>query len=217
MGARRWAGPPPPEGVGFPPVDPRADPVSLAAAPPETLMRPLLAALLLLAAPAAAQDLPAQFGAAVGAFALPDESNDYEAAAAHIAELLPSLGGDWVAGHILFPGTDELDPELVAVACARLVLRLEPTSPHGFALSWVRDGAPTGLVVRHDYLGFRSFQRSADETAVRAYLGLPEDMMNMNVFTSPAWRGEVQLYHPSPDILVLQPTGTGAEILVRCP
>ncbi len=180
-------------------------------------MRPLLAALLLLAAPAAAQDLSAQFGSAAATFAFPNESNDYEAAAAHVAAILPTLEGDWFAGHVLLAGSAPLDPDLVAETCATLVLRLEQTSDHGFAITWVRDGDPSGLTVRHDYLGFRSFQRSAHENEIRDYLHLPEDMLNMNVFTSPAWRGEVALYHPSPDILVLQATGTASEILVRCP
>lgn len=164
----------------------------------------------------ATQDVAAQFGTALAAFGQPIVGRDVERAAALISREMESLAGAWVEARSPTAG-GPLSEEMLPLLCGRWAERLERNGPHGFTLTRLADGEPTTLVVRYDYRGFRTFQRSADERSLREFLRLGDDVFDEVLFSNALYFGEVEVFHPSPDVLVIQPTAQPPSIYVRCP
>lgn len=75
-----------------------------------------------------------------------------------------------------------------------------------------------GLAVRFDHSGRNNFQRSRDTAAALLRLALPKGMAPpLPVFLADLSMSRVALFHPTPDILVLQPLSAPTEICARCP
>jgi hypothetical protein len=176
-------------------------------------MRHALALMLaLLAAPAAAQDLAAQYEDAVETFgsAVPDGRE----AGARVGDAIAGWEGDWIDAGVLANGAP-LPLDIIPTACERNPERLERAGDWSFTLT--RASAEASFAVRYDYAGFRSFQRSADPEAVAAYLRLPAEMMAEQLGRPTAWQGMAQVAQPSPDILVITAERQPPMILARCP
>lgn len=180
-------------------------------------------ALALAAAPALAQNLPGQFAGAARAFTLPgveslargDQAED-EA----IMALLPGLAGDWVALDVLFPDPLAFDPELLASACALNPATLTPVAARSFELrrTTERDGVPISLGLRYDWVVGNGFDRGAPEDEIIAYLGFDgQDEVPPGLLIAPHLRGPAQVFHPSPDVLVIVAPHQAPEFWGRCP
>lgn len=184
-----------------------------------------LAAFALLvapAAPAAAQDLAADYAAAAAAFALPGAASlsngdilDDDAARA----MVPALAGIWVALFALSPEPEALDPALLAEACwGPAAVEIEPLGPRSFGLRRSRADTGASFVLRHDWVVGNTFQRSVLEEEYLAVLGLTDPEATPPLaMAAPGLRGDVLLYHPMPDILVMQAPRGILEIFGRCP
>jgi hypothetical protein len=187
------------------------------------MTRHVLLALLLTAAPAMAQDLGGQYSAAARAFTLPGTPGyDMEGLQGDdaVMALLPTLVGTWADALGLFPGPDAFDPDLHAMACERTRIEIVQTAPRSFVLRRTggSEAEPRTLTIRHDWIIGNSFDRSVDENEAIARFGLdamPE--LPMGILQFPGLRGEVSMFHPSPDILVFSMPGGVPEIYARCP
>lgn len=174
-------------------------------------------------APASRPDPQAQIADALAAFLLPGSpgrSREELAGDAAILALLPSLEGTWAPAHILFPDPDLFSDDRLAQACDRVGLRLERTAERSFVLLRQAGSNPDAppLPIRHDWIGASGFDRSAAEADLVAHLGLADlDEVHASLLTPPGLRGEVAMFHPSPDILVFVAPGEPPEILARCP
>jgi hypothetical protein len=180
-------------------------------------------ALSLLAAPAVAQDPAAQFADATRAFILPGTPSlgltDLLSDTAVIATL-PSLEGTWGPAYMLFPEPDSFEAERFAQACERTGMELEQTARRSFVITKIqeRDGVSYPLHVRHAWISGNAFDRSVDEAELIAHYDLEAPgEPPMRVMSGRNLRGEVAMFHPSPDILVFVAPGELTEILVRCP
>lgn len=179
------------------------------------------AALLLglLAPPATAQDLAAQYAAAQGLFAASGINQDPGAAAEAMAALLPSLEGRWAEATVIAAGEADLPTDPMRIHCERGGRHLVQTSPHGFELrlAYGREGGV--LVQRFDYAGYNTFLSSLDENAYLDRLGFGPDTdldPPISIVLSAA-PGFVELFHPSPDVLVLLGERQPPQIWLRCP
>lgn len=185
---------------------------------------PLAFALLAApAAPALAQDVGAQYLAALDAFLLPtvpDLSIDSLAGDDAFESLLPSLEGDWIVASRLGPSRDALDPSMFDRACEVDALALVATAPHSFELrrSYEKDGETRSLAISHDFIMGNSFDRGVAQANMIDYLGLDSlPSHRPGAFNFFSMRGPVALFHPSPDVLVLVAPVAAPDILVRCP
>ena len=182
---------------------------------------PILCAFaLLLSAPACAQDLEDDYVAVARAFFIGEGETGARFAAKVVSADLETLEGTWLDATHLFEPDDGIDAGYLAEACGSDTVRLtiQQTSPLGFATTSIHPVTSRPLAVRYQYLGFRSFQRVTDDKELREFIGLPEDSGVMaDLYASPFWSGTVELFHPAPDILVLQPTAAAPEIWFRCP
>lgn len=187
------------------------------------MLRPLLVALALTAAPAVAQDLAGQYAAAARAFTLPGvaslgQSDLMEDDA--VMAILPTIEGDWAAASVLFTDPFSVDASILQEACERTPSTLAQTAPRSFELRRSRSagGQAISLSLRHDWVIGNTFDRSAAENEVIAYLGLDAmEEIPAGMLTLPGLRAEVQMFHPSADILVFAAPGQPPEILARCP
>lgn len=187
-------------------------------------MRPAALALLAatLAAPAAAQDLAADYAAAARAFALPGVASlsngdvlDDDAARA----LVPALAGTWAALFALAPEPGSFDPAELAQACAGpAAATIEPLGPRSFGLRRSRADTGASLVLRHEWVVANTFQRSVAEEEYLAFMGIADlEAAPPVMMAAPGVRGDVLVFHPSPDILVMQAPRGVVEIFGRCP
>ncbi len=174
-------------------------------------------------APAPTPDPAAQIAGALTAFLLPGapgRSREELAGDAAILGLLPSLEGTWAPAHLLFSDPDIFSDDRLAQACDRVGIHLQRTAERSFVL--LRKGgshrnAPP-LPIRHDWIGASGFDRSVAEADLVAHLGLGDlAEVHPSLLAPPGLRGEVAMFHPSPDILVFVAPGEPPEILVRCP
>lgn len=187
-------------------------------------MRLALAVLVVAASPVGAQDLSGgdlrgQYDAAVAAFVLPgQEEGDAYLYAEAMTALLPTLEGDWAPAWLLAQG-GPIDATAIAEACDRpwVPTTLARTAPHSFEMQ--RPSGPEGarVPVRFEYLIGNSFQRTLAEADVTAMLGFEDGRIENPLAFLDVARGEVLLFHPSPDILVIHAVGGPAEIYARCP
>ena len=175
-------------------------------------------ALTLLTLPVQAQDMLADYSAAYSAFILPGSmALEPDTTLAAIEAILPLLQGDWVRGDRLSGDTSELNADRVADACGGMFERLVQTSPHGFDLQHIRGTGDVTLHVRHDYMGLNRFQRSFDEAEWLAFIGLDPDRPGIGGFYHTQPRGEVFLFVPNANVMVLLDSRGVTEIYVRCP
>ncbi|EYD78040.1 hypothetical protein Rumeso_00377 [Rubellimicrobium mesophilum DSM 19309] len=187
------------------------------------MLRHALLTLFLATAPAMAQDLASQYAAAARAFTLPGAPSLGQAdllADAAVMALLPGLQGDWAPAGVLFTDPAGLDPAILRQACERTPSALVQTAPRSFELRRTsgRDGQAVTMAIRHDWIIGNTFDRSVDENEAMAYLGLDGlDEIRPGMLALPGLRGQVSLFNPSPDILVLVAPGGPPEILARCP
>lgn len=146
-------------------------------------------------------------------------STDRDEIGAAIDLMLADRQGDRKQASILFNSPLYVG-DLAARARDRPISRLVKTSSHGFAVVTPSrvDAVVQQISVRHERMGGRSFQRAADQAEVEARLG-PADQsaITLFVFSSPGWRGVVEVFHPPRDVLVIQRQGSRADIQMRCP
>jgi hypothetical protein len=183
------------------------------------MIRPALL-LAFLAAPAAAQDLAQQYAAAHGTFLLSSEGWDSDAAAQTMAALLPTLEGRWAEATVLSNGGPDLPAETMPSHCERNGRDLARTSPYGFEMRGAYGDEGGVLVERFDYAGHNTFLASVDQAALLDRLGFGADSDRpppSSVWFAGAAPGFVALFHPSPDVIVLQGERRPAQIWLRCP
>lgn len=184
-------------------------------------MRRLLAGLCAVialsgSAPTAmAQNIGAEYAAAFQAFRFAGTDPDLNEQARIIAATLPELEGKWIRADILAGEGPQFNASRIADYCDSIVYALRQTAPHGFVMGRTNREGDVVLNIRHDYLGGRLFQRSADENEVMASLGM--DLLPGTMFIATTYTGRVMLYHPSQNILVMQRETWNAEIYARCP
>lgn len=187
------------------------------------MIRPAIAAVLaLLAAKAGAQDVTGQYAAMQTMFVWPGVADSTDAAdyLAAAEPLIEGLRGDWLAVDHLAMGSGQYDATQLAEHCARLHVAITPTSPFSFDMTMIPRAADAPrLTMRFDYAGFNQFNRSRDTAAFLERMGLT----GMGAETPPAifagtgTQGSVALFHPSGDILFLQPAWGRPEVYARCP
>ncbi len=186
-------------------------------------MRLALATVLcLVGLPAAAQGLADQYAGAVRAFTLPTVPGFTTGALMEedaIEALLPSLEGNWAPVLILFGDPANFGDELLVETCERVPMTLVPTALRSFEFrrSTERDGRTLTLAIRHDFLIGTTFDRSVDEAQALAFFNLEQQEPAVGMLHFSGMRGEVSMFHPSPDILVFVAEGAPPEILARCP
>ncbi len=194
--------------------------------------------MLGLARGAAAQDLAAQYLAAAAAFQPTGSVFDPDLSRQAIARLMDDIVGRWVPMTPLLAGNADFDagPEAAALvsetsdsACARenIAQALSVTSPYRFELlrRYTRDGQDNGLATVYTHMRYNLFFRETDEAAYLEYLGVRdpetgEDRIATGAMldsSAPTRIGPVAIYHPSEDVLVVQPDYGPAEIYLRCP
>ncbi|EYD76320.1 hypothetical protein Rumeso_02078 [Rubellimicrobium mesophilum DSM 19309] len=169
-----------------------------------------------------ADNFQAQYLAAAQAFTLPGTLSLSQMdllAADPIADLLPKLEGDWVPANGLYPDPNEEREGFLASNCERLAVTLTQTDPHGFEIRDSRqlEGETLTMAVRYDFLFGNSFDRSVREEEAVAFMELDESEVSVGQLNLAKLRGQVLLFHPSPDILVLATPQWPTEIYGRCP
>lgn len=198
------------------------------------MLRPLASlAALAVASGLAAQEMPAgsPYADAAARFYLPGvvpgAFADWADEAAVVA-LLPTLEGTWLRGaQAVAGGAEPPAPDLLARACDQVGATLARTSPRSFEVRVpIGDGADS-YAERYDFVTGTTFLRSFDEAGyLRRLLGdaaatpeglarLPEGLVGRTL--AQAGRGEVMLFAPSPDLLVLVQMGRPPDLWMRCP
>jgi hypothetical protein len=181
----------------------------------------ILLAACLAAGPALGQGVVAEYEAAARMFSLPGEYLEVEACMQAAEERVVALTGIWAPMYILAPG-QEVVPDMEAELprwCEGLSFRVAPTGPRSFEIVTQRNGADIAYAVRYQYIAARTYQRSVDEMAALERLGLvdAEARIQFNSYVNPATFGEVEVFQPSANVMVIQAAGEDAEIYVRCP
>ena len=186
------------------------------------MFRTSLLALSLCAAPALADNFQAQYLTAAQAFTLPGTLSLSQMdllAADPVADLLPKLEGDWVPARDLYLNPNEEQENFLATYCERMAVTLVQTDPHGFEIYDSRqlEGVTVTMAIRYDFLFGNSFDRSVREEEAVAFMELDESEVSVGHLNLAKLRGQVLLFHPSPDILVLASPQWPIEIYGRCP
>jgi hypothetical protein len=179
---------------------------------------------LCLACPAAltAQDLSptdlariAEYQAAFAAFGIGDMSYDWVGQVAYVDGMLTDIAGAWTDAGRLSAGPD-YPAHMHQEACARVSLVVERSGDLDFNLIRQSSNGRT-LTAHHQFLGSRTFQVSVDRIQLQEYLGLPEDQRPHEMaYRGGQHSGYVEVFHPSPSILIIQPAGALADIYIRC-
>jgi hypothetical protein len=181
----------------------------------------LLLSLLPLAAPA--QDLTAQdqaaiteYGAAYQTFGIGDMTYDWDLMVAQTDSMLTGITGRWINAGRLYAGP-EMDPDQWATGCGRsTAVTIERRGTLDFALVRGRSDGGT-MPVLFSYVGARSFQMSVDMDQYQNFLDIDAERRPfLGAYLSGPF-GIVEVFHPSPLILVIQPEGDIADIYLRCP
>jgi hypothetical protein len=187
-------------------------------------MRATLFAICLMPLSASAESLlesaamMSEYASAYATFGIGSMSHDWEKMVAGTDAMLTGMTGRWVnAGAIAAGPQFPVHIMDMEDACARNVFLAERRGPLDFRITRVAGNDRT-LTVDYSYIFARSFQVSADMDQVQDFLGIPaEDRPFRTIYTSTTYRGIVEVFHPSPRIMVIQPQGALADIYMRCP
>ena len=178
-----------------------------------------LLALGLCPMPAMAQDLPSQYAAAYSAFQSTNISRDALAQRQLIAQTLLDLSGNWFNASVVIENDPVLTPDVVAQVCdSRGKSVLTAPTPYQFVMTQT-DNQGNTLSRHFDYVNSHFFQLRVDDLEFATYLRLTdkEELMAQQLSYSAGRFGMIAMFHPSPDILVLQSAYGPPEIHVRCP
>jgi hypothetical protein len=185
-------------------------------------MRAALFALCLTPMTASAQSLlesavmMSEYASAYATFGMADMSYDWERMVADTDTMLTRITGRWVNAGMLAAGP-EFPVHILERACANSVYLAERDGELDLVITR-NAGNARSLNVSYSYIFARSFQVSADMDEVQDLLGInDEDRPYRTVYMSSGYRGIVEIFHPSPRILVIQPETAPAEIYMRCP
>lgn len=185
-------------------------------------MRAALFALCLTPMTASAQSLlesaamMSEYASAYATFGIGDMTYDWENMVAQTDAMLTSITGRWVNAGMLAAGP-EFPVHILERACARSVYLAERDGELDLMITR-NAGNARSLNVSYSYIFARSFQVSADVDEVQDLLGInDEDRPYQSAYLSSGYHGIVEIFHPSPRILVIQPQEALAEIYMRCP
>jgi len=181
-----------------------------------------------LSTPARSQDIAGEFAAAARTFLIPGESpQDGEAAMAEAVIRAQAVSGAWIPAIQLagqFRGPEDMGRLADVVTrmdefCTRLTLVATPVSPRNFEWRTHAQGEDTGFAITFQFVGGRSYQLSVDETALLERFGFDEAAGRPPFPTiySSIGAGVVEVFLPSPNVLIVQPQGVSAELYLRCP
>jgi hypothetical protein len=168
-----------------------------------------------------AQDIAGEYADAARLFGLPGGTTNLEKALIVAEERVIALEGRWAPLTLIVVGEAEV-PDLAERLpdwCGRMSLRVAPAGPRSFDLIYQNRGEDTDYAVRFQFIAGRTYQRSVDEMANLERLGLTEaePYAQVMAYLATDRHGYVELFAPSPNVMVIQPSAAGAEILVRCP
>ncbi len=186
-----------------------------------------VAGLVFLPFPAIAQDLAAEFAAAAEIFAIP---GDYREGIAEVemAEALnraKATNGAWLPADALTgvpanaQNLDILTETIGRIGdfCGNLRRVASQTGPRSFEMRVFNKDGDTGFAVNYQFVGGRSYQRSVDEDAMLTRYGMTGEEARIDMYATSTIAGYVEVYLPSPNVLVIQPLGIGPEVYLRCP
>jgi hypothetical protein len=185
-------------------------------------MRATLFALCLMPLSASAQSflesaaMMSEYASAYATFGIGNMGYNWEQMVAGTDAMLTGMTGRWVNAGALAAGP-QFPVHIMEDACARNVFLTERRGPLDFRITRVAGNDRT-LTVDYSYIFARSFQVSADLDQVQDFLGIPDgDRPSRTIYTSTTYRGIVEVFHPSPRIMVIQPQAGPADIYMRCP
>lgn len=176
-----------------------------------TILGLAIAGLALVAPLVWAQDASVfdQYVSALGTFG--GVANDPSAAR---AQILDGLEGDWFPIGGLEPTDD--DPKLFAVVCEKSGVAI--TVPNDFSFETSRKGnADTPVTTIYTSRQGHEFGSYSDPAATAAWLGIDAQSGDPAFDTVLGQlNGTVTINRPTPDILVIQKSVGGPDILARC-
>jgi hypothetical protein len=178
-----------------------------------------LCALLAFAPTARAQDLTTQYAAAHLAFLNTSLREDPLAQRQLIAQTLLDLQGRWFPASVMQQNDPQLRTDLVQSVCESSS-SLEITAPTPYQFLMTRTDRRGNTMTHHfDYVVSNIFQLHIDDNEYATYVGIADNEERMaQIMQSAAGRfGPYAMYHPSPDILVMQPSYGPPDIYARCP
>jgi hypothetical protein len=185
-------------------------------------MRSTLFALCLMPLSASAESLlesaamMSEYASAYATFGIGDMSHGWEEMVAGTDAMLTGMTGRWFDAGVLAAGP-QFPVHMRERACAQIAVQVDRQGDLGFSITRVAGGDRT-LTVTYSYIFARSFQVSADMDQVQDFLGIPaENRPYQGIYTDSDYRGIVEVFHPSPRIMVIQRQGGLADIYMRCP
>jgi hypothetical protein len=167
---------------------------------------------------AQAQDLAAEYREAYNQFSLTSDVFGFEEEADAIAAVLPGMQGDWISLTLISDGQSTFDDSRISEFCSKHFFRLTQTAPHSFTFARTNSEGVAQVTTRYDYRGYHSFQRAADEAEIVELYQIPEGTPILpGMLSGGVFRGEIELFLASENIIVMQVWAGPVEIYGRCP
>jgi len=131
------------------------------------------------------------------------------------AQILDGLEGDWFQIGVVQPTSD--DPKLFALVCEKSATAITVPNDFSFQTSRTSNTGTSWTTIYTSRQG-HEFGSYTDPAAKAAWLGI-DPQSDVQVFESvlKEHNGTVTVRRPTPDILVIQQSVGGSDILARCP
>jgi hypothetical protein len=174
---------------------------------------------------ARAQDLAAEYAAAADVFGIAGDYVPGEGGMAQAMDRARDVEGTWLSVMLIMNTFGVVrDPALLAATVEKLGEYCQGSrqvanqiGPRSFELRTFNQAGDTGFAVNYQFVGGRSYQRSVDEKGLLTRLGLAPEEAALGIYADRGLAGYVEVFLPSPNVLVIQPFGVSAEIYLRCP